>query len=318
MVKMQQQTDDILLRRYLLGEASLEEQSMVEQQLLSQENFFNQLLRVEEELTDQYVAGKLQASEKYHFESYFMKAPERRESVEFAKAFNRRLTENSKAQPGKRSFLAFVSQRRTIVQAGMVFALMLLAVVSLLLWRQNIRLKKEIQQAYSQPARSAHQDEDLKQQLNQAKARVDQLAANAQQQQDQLVKLEQELTRAQTPRVPRGIESTVAVLTLSPGISRSADTAGVANLSAATRQLRLQLKTNGSGHRTYRAEVQTVEGQVVWAHDGLSSRGNQIIITLPAGLITRSDYLVVLSGARANQEFEKIGAYYFGVIRKPI
>src|SRR5258706_14901379 len=80
--------DERLIRRYLLGDLTLEEQRRLEQHLFSDEHLLSQLNRIENELTDQYVSGELSGNSKEQFERHFMRAPERRESVVFARALN--------------------------------------------------------------------------------------------------------------------------------------------------------------------------------------------------------------------------------------
>src|SRR5262245_59661566 len=80
-----------LIKRYLLGEASDDECSFVERRLLTDRDYFSRLVRIEEELTDQYVQDQLDESERQRFENHFMLAPEHREQVNFAVTLNRYL-----------------------------------------------------------------------------------------------------------------------------------------------------------------------------------------------------------------------------------
>jgi hypothetical protein len=52
MIEMQR-SDKRSLRRYLLGETDPEEQSTIEQRLLSEKEYFDELVKIEEELTDE-------------------------------------------------------------------------------------------------------------------------------------------------------------------------------------------------------------------------------------------------------------------------
>ena len=44
--------------------------------------------------------------------------------------------------------------------------------------------------------------------------------------------------------------------------------------------------------------------------------GKAVVITLPVALLTRKAYLITLSAAAAGDNYERIGAYYFDIIRK--
>lgn len=73
------------IREYLLGRSSSEDSALVEEQLLADEEFYQQLLIVEDELVDQYLAGSLPDPEREPFENYFLVAPERREKLRFTR-----------------------------------------------------------------------------------------------------------------------------------------------------------------------------------------------------------------------------------------
>ena len=47
------------IRRYLLGRASSEDTALVEERFLTDSEFYQELLVVEDELIDQYLAGQL-------------------------------------------------------------------------------------------------------------------------------------------------------------------------------------------------------------------------------------------------------------------
>jgi hypothetical protein len=84
--------------------------------------------------------------------------------------------------------------------------------------------------------------------------------------------------------------------------------------------LRLELEIGQENYKSYHAEVQTVEGNVVTSQEDLkahkTSHNRTVTVVLSAALISRSDYLVMLDGISANGTHEKIGTYYFKVVRK--
>jgi hypothetical protein len=80
------------LRRYLLGELADDARDEIEQDLLIDEELFEELLVMEEELTDEYIEGNLANEERARFEQHFLATPERQQSLRFARALNRYLT----------------------------------------------------------------------------------------------------------------------------------------------------------------------------------------------------------------------------------
>ncbi len=89
------------IRRYLLGGLDEGARQEVERRLLTEEDFFEELLFVEEELTDQYLNEELSADERRGFEGHFLLTPERQRKLRFAKALGRYVAENSSAALAK-------------------------------------------------------------------------------------------------------------------------------------------------------------------------------------------------------------------------
>ncbi len=327
MIEMQQ-TDKKLLRRYLLGEAAAEEQSTIEQRLLTDQDCFNELLKVEEELIDEYVGGELEDPEKKDFELHFVTNPERRDSVEFARTLNRYLcthTANADEKSGQReqaryAWLHLLTPQWRAAAGGVACMVLLLAAASALLWRQTLDLQHQVQQVEFQRSQSEQHEQELMRQVEQQLAQNGMLTVEFERQKDELIKLRRELAWHLSFGRPPQVDATVASLILAPGLSRALGQAGTAILSPSTQKLRLNLEIGGASYRRYRAEVQTVEGTVVSTQSDLkpheTGHNRTVTIVLPAVAMTRSDYLVMLDGISENGASEKIGTYYFKVVRK--
>jgi len=89
---MIQNDDHNRIRLYLLGKLSDSEKEQIEQELLANDDLFEEILIVEEELADEYVAGKLSRDEQADFESHFLATPEHQQNLRFAQALNRYVT----------------------------------------------------------------------------------------------------------------------------------------------------------------------------------------------------------------------------------
>ena len=327
MIEMQQ-TDKKLLRRYLLGEAAAEEQSTIEQRLLTDQDCFNELLKVEEELIDEYVGGELEDPEKKDFELHFVANPERRDSVEFARTLNRYLSTHTANKDEKShhreqtryAWLHLLTPQWRAAAGGVACMVLLLAAASALLWRQTLDLQHQVQQVEFQRSQSEQHEQELMRQVEQQLAQNGMLTVEFERQKDELIKLRRELAWHLSFGRPPQVDATVASLILAPGLSRALDQAGTAILSPSTQKLRLNLEIGGASYKRYRAEVQTVEGTVVSTQSDLkpheTGHNRTVTIVLPAVTMTRSDYLVMLDGISENGASEKIGMYYFKVVRK--
>lgn len=83
------------LRRYLLGQLANSARDDVEQNILVNEELFAELLIVEDELTDEYIDGRLSQADRGNFESHFLATPERQQNLRFARALKRYVTTHS-------------------------------------------------------------------------------------------------------------------------------------------------------------------------------------------------------------------------------
>src|SRR5436305_10569116 len=83
------------LRQYLLGDLTGEARQRVEQRLLTEPDFLEELLLGEEELVDDYVGDELSGDERLKFERHFLSTPERRRQLGFAMALSRYVSNSS-------------------------------------------------------------------------------------------------------------------------------------------------------------------------------------------------------------------------------
>ena len=73
--------DEQRLKSYLLGELAQVEMSELEERLLREEEFANQVLLIEDELIEDYTLGELSSKERQQFEKYFLTSPRRRRKL---------------------------------------------------------------------------------------------------------------------------------------------------------------------------------------------------------------------------------------------
>jgi DNA repair exonuclease SbcCD ATPase subunit len=320
----------ILIRRYLLGEIAEQDRDLIEARLLTDPQYFNQLVRAEEELTDQYVRYDLSQHEREMFENHFMNAPERREDVAFALALHRYVSSEAIGRPvagAPRAWTAFLTDLRPrwrmVRNASLAFAALLLTVAVAWLLMENARLQRRLAEVGAEREESRRMEQELKQRLEEQRSRGEDLARQLEISRSRLAQLDREIAGVSKAEGSIQTEAGVVSLALFPGLGRdAADTAQTrtAILAPGTRSLRLELLTDHSGLTRYRAEALTAEGALVWSRDALRERstriGKAVVITLPVALLTRNSYLVTLSGATAGGNYEKISSYYFEIVRK--
>lgn len=144
------------VRKYLLGTLSEESRRGVEERLMTEEAFLEELTLVEGELIDDYVDGRLDEEERAGFERHFLSTEERRAQLRLTRALGRYATtavetreaaaEGEAAAPPKTTgpairtaaptagerLRAFWGGRSTAWRAGLAFAAV--ACLAVLVW----------------------------------------------------------------------------------------------------------------------------------------------------------------------------------------
>src|ERR1051325_11559381 len=77
------------LRNYLLGQCDEAECEAVETMVFTDDDVFEELQVLEDEIIDEYLNDKLSPEARTHFEEHFLAAPERVEQLRFASTFDR-------------------------------------------------------------------------------------------------------------------------------------------------------------------------------------------------------------------------------------
>lgn len=100
-MKDQMEELDTRLRRYLLGELSDEEQQQIEERLLVDNDYVEQMLIAEEDLIDDYLNGALPPAQRDTYEKRFPATREGRQKIQTARALKNHL---NKFQPTGQTF----------------------------------------------------------------------------------------------------------------------------------------------------------------------------------------------------------------------
>jgi hypothetical protein len=86
---LNQETEQIeTIRQYLLGRLPEDKLTTLDERVVTDPAFHEELLIVEDELIDEYLAGELSADESRSFEDHFLLTSERREKLRFGRAFS--------------------------------------------------------------------------------------------------------------------------------------------------------------------------------------------------------------------------------------
>jgi hypothetical protein len=268
------------IRQYLLGLLPPEELPQVEERLLTDSAFYEELLIVEDELIDEYFAGDLSQSEREGFETHFMLAPERQGKARFARTLKKYVSvagaamphkditaeESSEdvsevaAPPPKKTFFSFLPFRNPIVSYSLAAAILLVVGgVSWVVFRN-----------WGNPA----------------------------------------------PREP----GKVLAVTLTPGLTRDGGEIKKISVPPGTDTVQLQLALPSHEYQSYEAVLQDAEGRTLMTKKNVKAQSangrSAVFVDVTRSLIPPGDYRVKLSGVPTDGEAETVGSYSFRVLNK--
>ena len=269
-----------LIRRYLLGQLLPDDQAEIEQRLLTDSDFLQEIVIGEEELIDEYVSHQLTNSEVQAFESHFLATEERKQQLRFGRCFAKYLDESTetavdeafnetaaiassdsavdsaKADRGtKRRSFSFFPALNPALSYGLA-AVILLAVV-------GIALRNRI--------------------------------------------------------APSDTQGSLLAVTLAPGLTREGGETKRVKLLNDTGRVEIRVIIPTADYKVYRTRLLTDGRSELWASEDLTpveESGTRVVTsTIPAGLLAPGDYRMTLSGRANNGAFEDVATYPFRVTR---
>jgi hypothetical protein len=316
--------DKQLITQYLLGELEEEMQAKVQDRLLCDREFFDRLAIEENELIDDYLRGALTRGRQEKFVSYFLASPVRHQKLRFAKALKRRLSE-SPPQPG--IAVSSLWKRLLVLRelsllrfaAGVTAALIFAAGGWLAL--DNVRLRRQLDNMRAGRDEWPERVRQLELQISVEKQHNQMLAEEIKRERSLSSKLERQVGILKQAREAERSETRGAIVSLAlmPGLSREGDGSHHVEIHRGTSRVRLELYPEKTDHENYRAELRTREDKRIWVGNKLKLRktpsGDQVIVYLPATILSKGDYILTLHSTADDGEQERAGTYYFRVLK---
>ena len=300
--------DELLLVKYLLGRLTEEEQVQVEDRAFADRDYMSALDAAEADLIDSFVRGDLPEADRLAFQSRFLVSPQRRRKVEFAMALAR-VTEEAAPLP------SHVPERRNLWQAfwnpirawtpAIQFVGAMGAVICVAggtwLAIENVSMRSRLSAMEAVRRDLEGRSQTLQQELSQAQARVNGLAALNQ---------NAPSTASRSPLI--------ASLILIAGPTRAESRSEQLLLSRETQiaHIEIQLEPRDD-YPSFRAEVTTRGGKDVMSFGGLRRRNSgdaqSVSMDLPASALPTGEYEIALKGLRGSDAPQDVGYYYFRV-----
>jgi len=322
--------EDLLLKRFLLGELPEGERGEVEERLFSDPEYFRLFRAAEEELTDEYIYGDLDAAERERFERYFLTTPERRESLRVARALKQYIARNAPAaelapaagldaaatpadtqaradavhvlRPEKKSFFDFL--RAPALRFSLAAAAILIVALGLwLLTRTALRDKPDptLQANTSDPSPTPAQVAQATPEQGNRVPVIETTPTPAGNSNGDAVKD----GGVKPPKPPRQTHSRLYAFLILPGGKVRDDGGGQQNevslpADAGVVKLRIPLIAD-SGRGRYRVTMRTDAGKRVksWANlkPARGETGRIVSVNVPASTLTQQNYRLVLAAA---------------------
>lgn len=281
--------DDALTRKYLLGELSQDELEQIEQRLLVDEDFGEEVSMTRTEMVDDYVAESLSPNEREKFEKHFLSTPEHAQMVEIGRALAKRLEDSGRDPKLTRNAVSRIPppyNRRYLGAIVSLTAAALLLVTGYVAWE----LIKQRNSNYS-----------------------------ASEAQEQRAALEKELIKLNRPGSDLAQNAYAVVpFNLKPILLRDlgGENRSVA-ISKDPRILEVRLELPSDKYQHYRASLETGEGFELAAIDALTaktvSNGNVVVLALPSWLMPPGSYQIKLTGLLGSGQSADITLYPFEI-----
>ncbi|MEW6210911.1 MAG: hypothetical protein AB1631_21280 [Acidobacteriota bacterium] len=311
-------SDDLLIR-YLLGDLSEEERIRLEEEFFTDDELFEEMVALEEELMYDYAQGRLTGRERELFERRFLVTKADREKLEVVGAISSRLAARARAKRAGRQaglwrkLVAFFQVQNPALQLGFAVATLVALIGCVWLATETIRLRDQIGEI--EAAKEA-QARDLGERMEDQQAKAQELTSQLEGERSERERLARDLAREKS-RSQEQILPAIISFVLTPGSVRGGGEIKRLAIPPVARALRLQLNIRKKAdYRSYRATLLSAEGEEVWSQDRLPHAGQSVYLRLPAAALKEGDYELTLQGMTAGRDFEEVATYYFSVVRK--
>lgn len=330
-----------LIRSFLLGEMAEEERSRFEERFLGEQELFEEIRVVEDDLIERYVRDWMSEDERSRFEAHFLTTRKRRERVGFSRRLIRRLESEGTApavlsktvedEEDEGNFWSRLGGLFLRPQAAVAaFGLLVVLFGGWMLYRYAGTQTPEVviidQNDNTVPAASPSADGGAQKEPISNEKETEQIPEKPERE-----TIEKNETPSETPSPvrdktpektpvpvkPRPVEKRAPnpVLALFAGTLRSDGKTNVLKLprTASGATLRLNLET--VDYKIYQTRLTDAAGNESFRKDGLKPRNSKINLFVPARYLKGGDYVISLYGRNESGENESVADFQFRVGR---
>lgn len=320
---MATETTSEQVKQYLLGTLSAEDKLRFEEKYFDDDNLFEEIEIVEDELIDAYVREQLAPRDRERFKEVVTASPRLTNRVDFARVLAKSTASPQPAnvavpirvERDDESFWRrlFAPNRGGWAMAACMTLLLLGGGLLLFGW---MRLRAESRRLGLERAELEQRERTLANELNQRNA---ELTARLEDAQAENARLQKELesspkeTQASTPKNP------VVAFFIASGGLRSGGGENRVVISSKFPEVRLNLGLESNDYSNYNATIKTVEEKTIWSRGGLKAQtgrsGKVVELKVPTSQLLSGTYIVELSGLNTAGVVEPVMKYSFRVVK---
>ena len=325
-----------LMTRFLLGQLSDEERKAVEERFLADDEYFAQLLVMEDSLVNDYVLGRLTDDQLKHAELLFRSSPVGKREVRFTRNLVASLREARDAkEQGAEQKTTFTTNRivppktspwlqsqvsMNLIASGLsglpkVFSATLGLIVLLLVGTASYF----IYQYQRQNRELLAQQVALERNVQEVRDKLDREIQNSAEINKRLDLETEKRTQAEEALAQsrNNGASSITSLVLLPTIFQRSGGAKTVSLNAETNRLQLLLEIpSDTSYPVYNVRIKTFEGQTIWARDSIPGsriKQSKLALVLNSSLFPYNDYRIELHGLPDNGTPQLVADYAFKV-----
>ena len=327
-----------LMTRFLLGQLSDEERKTVEERFLADDEYFEQLLVMEDSLVNDYVLRRLNEEDRKNADLLFRSSAAARKDVEFTEDLiaNLKKRREAKGAAGKQIKKPAVATDEIVApdtspwirsqpslnliiaglkglpkgftaSAGLI--VLILAGASIYLWYQYQRQTREL---LAQQAALERSIQETRQKLDQEIQNSSELGKRLDRETEMRTQAEEALAQLR-----RGETRSIMSVVLLPTLFQRSGGSKVVKLDAEATHLQLLLEVPSERpYPSFNVMIKTFDGQPIWSRDSIPAsqvKQNKLTVMLSSSLFPYNDYRIELHGVPETGESQLIADYAFKV-----
>ena len=312
--------------RFLLGKLTDEERADVEREFFRSTDSFENILIAENSLTDAYVSKRLSPDDRRLFEKRLLINPRQMQKTAFAgtlvKYASQQPVEDVGVSTSESKFstiFARLFSGQPLFSYSLAAAVFLLLIGVVLWWTSAGSRRLADDDLAKAPASGEMPDKGSNDNT------VEQILSVGPDRQISVKEITPETEHAKPilvtkPTQPEISRSLISTILLPLGSTRGAEGAKVFVVPKKTDLVNLKLGFESEHFSSYFAVVETVDGQQVWSgkirKSSKNDDSNTVILTVPARLLPRGDYIITLKGLAKGGAYDTVSDYSFTIDRR--